>query len=416
MNRTYLLIAVLVLGAWGVRSALAVSYIEPTSPDGGTSAAPLNGSGTTQRKLGSLIIGSSTSPSYLCLNSDTVTTDPATCISSWSQLHGNYVTLSEKAIPPGGTLSDYTVNGGPADSGFARIQADTSLNQLYSLIVEAPDFGGSTATGLYASDSGSNTNYAAEFNGAVYVGDGTAGSAKKFCLNGLGALDTNSSSPTYGKGCIRSWSDLAAFMPSQNFVLLQSPAQAPNPQYGNIAVTGSAVVATDASAGLVIGAPVAGTSATITCGDGMCNGTENGIAGSGANYCAVDCDRTAPAEVVMGTIQNGLSPQTITFNWTNPGTVDFAGVKIIRTIGNPPTSPTMTTTTGADAVYVVRKTDVPNNKHTEQGLQTNIYYYYTFYTYDITGNYSSGVTVSEIYPNCTAGPNGRFQCEPIPTL
>ena len=391
MNRRYILIAALVLGACIVGPAQALQYIEPTSPLGGTSAAPLNGSSSTQRKLGSLIIGSGSSPSSLCLNTDTVSSDPSVCITSWSQLHGNFVTLSQTAIPISQQLSDYKVSSTQtSDIGFARIQADPTKSQYYSLILEANGSGAQSATALYASDGGLSTNYAAQFNGSVYLGDGTSGSAKKFCLNGAFALDTNTSSATYGKGCISSWSQLAAFVPSQNFVFLQTPNQTPTPQYGNIAINGSAIMATDTTAGVVIGAPVAGTSVTVTCGDGLCNGSESGVAGN-ANYCAVDCDRIPPGNIVLGTPNLDTTIGRVIFTWTNPSDADFAGVRIIRTIGTPATGPTQTTQTGANAVYTVTKNQTPNNQLTSSGLSSGTIYYFSFYAYDATGNYASGV-------------------------
>lgn len=363
--------------------ASALEFIEPTSPLGGNAAAPINGGTSTQQKLGSLLLGSSSTTSYFCLNSDSVVTnDPTKCISSWSQLRGNYVTLSQTDLSsitfP--TLSDHvTAAGRTADIGYARIQADGTKNQLYSLIVEATGSAAQPATALLATDGGVSDNYAAIFNGGIYIGDGTTNSAKKFCLNGTFTIDTNVSSATYGKGCITSWSQLATFMPSQNFVLLQSNTGSLITQNGRIAISGSATFATDSKAGLVIGAPPSGTSVSISCGDGMCNGTESAIS------CPVDCDQAPPAEITSLTPTTNTTARTASFTWVNPNDSDFAGVKVLRKSGSAPTSPF---DTGATATTVAK----PGAAMTSTNLTVGVTYYYTFYTYDTMGNYSAGVT------------------------
>jgi hypothetical protein len=360
----------------------AQQFIEPTSPLGGNAAAPLNGGATTQRKLGSLIIGSNTTTSYLCLNTDSVlTTDPTKCISSWSQLRGNYVTLAQTDLSSVSfpSLSDHVVaTGRTADIGFARLQADGTKNQLYSLILEATGSAVQPATALYATDGGVTSNYAAAFNGGVYVGDGTSGSAKKFCLNGNFTVDTNVSSGTYGKGCITSWSQLSTFLSSQSYVLLQSTTGTLVPQSGRVAVSGSAIFATDDRTGLIIGTPPAGTSISVSCGDAMCNGTET------ANSCAIDCDQSAPANITSLSFTSASN--RVTFTWVNPGDADFAGVKIIRTRGIVPTGPNDPT---AETSNTVLK---PTATFQTSTLSTGVSYYYGFYTYDQYGNYSSGVT------------------------
>jgi len=399
----FLLVMILGLSAQPVS---AQSFIEPTSPLGGVSASPLNGSLTAQRKLGSLLIGSSSTTSFLCLNSDSViNNDTNYCISSWSQVRGNYVTLAQTDLSsitfP--SLSDHVVaSGRTADIGYTRLQANGSANQLYTLILEATGSASQPATALFASDSGVSTNYAAKFNGAVYIGDGTTTSTKKFCLNGTADVDTNVASPTYGKGCISSWSQLASFIPSQNFVLLQSLNALPVAQQGRIAISGSGVFATDSRSGLVIGAPPAGTGIAISCGDGMCNGSETG------GSCPIDCDYTPPNNVSNVSGNASAATQSVTWTWTNPSSSDFAGVRVVRTIDSPPTGPNHSNPSGS---YTVASGSSPNNQLTNTGLQLGVNYYYTFYAYDAVGTFASGVTQSlrlSSGDGCTSGCGGVF--------
>lgn len=384
----------------------AQQFIEPTSPLGGNAAAPLNGGSNTQRKLGSLIIGSNATTSYLCLNTDSVlTTDPTKCISSWSQLRGNYVTLAQTDLTsnPFPTLNDHVVAAGrTADIGFARLQADGTKSQLYTLIVEATGSAIQPATALYATDGGVSSNYAAAFNGGIYIGDGTSSSSKKFCLNGNFTVDTSVSSSTYGKGCITSWSQLSSFLASQNYVLLQSNTGTLVPQNGRISISGSAVFATDDRTGLIIGAPPAGTSVSISCGDGMCNGSET------ASSCAIDCDQAAPANVTQLAVSANETTKKFTFTWTNPADADFAGVKVVRTQGVPPTGPN---DPAAQATNLILN---PTASFLTSALTTGVSYYFGFYSYDQYNNFSSGVIQgarlggSGCTPGIDCGPGGIF--------
>ena len=176
-----------------------------------------------------------------------------------------------------------------------------------------------------------------------------------------------------------------------------------------MSVSGSTIVATDTSAGLVVGAPVAGTDIKITCGDHICSTNTN--PSETQITCPSDCDKTAPANItLLAVASSDPVTRTIRYSWKDPGASDLVGIKIIRTINTPATGPNMM---GADYTY-----DVPKGAQSVSTgqLVANTLYYFTFYSYD-TGhtNYSSGVTKSARMANCTV--NGRsYSCDELPPL
>lgn len=295
-------------------AAFAQTYIEPSTPLGGTTAAPLTTSDSIQRKAGSLIIGTDGGSSQLCLNANTIEipnqpNSATTCISSWGELgivtSGQYVVVYKDDWtvdpPAGGSV----LGPEPAQSGYARIQASQPDNQLYSIIAEAPNL--SNSAGVYATDNGANT-WAAYLRGRVYIGDGTAGSSKKLCLND--SVDYNpTGSPPNLKGCITTWNDISVPLGSQ-YVILQP---APGPlvvQTGGEALTGAGVFGSDPAVtippltgGVVLGVPPPGSSICLTCGDGVCNSPTETDA---------NCPSTGPAPDLAppnGCLWTGGQPQ-----------------------------------------------------------------------------------------------------------
>ncbi len=370
--------------------ANAQSFVEPPSNGGGSTAWPLNSSANTQYKRGSLLIGPTNAATCnpgagdtsgcarLCLNSSNPNDLTGTsCIYSWDQLRGQYVHLQSL----GTSTPSSVLNYGTPDLGFARVRASGASS--YSFIAEAnPSPASGSATAIYATDSGLSQNYAAQFNGRVYVGYTPNTSNAKLCLNSTLSL----SSSLDGRGCISSWSDLAGIASAGNYVVVQPAASIPTAQTGQIAVSGTGSFAQSTTSAVVIGAPAAGSSIAITCGDSMCNGVENNTFGS-SNYCPSDCDRSAPpmpSTFAYDLLQQGGSATyyTATLNWEIDSVPDIAGFKLMRKASGYVSGPT----DSADWVRTVDKntSNVADPTH----LNFGTYYYYTVFAFDATGNYS----------------------------
>lgn len=90
-------------------------------------------------------------------------------------------------------------------------------------------------------------------------------------------------------------------------------------------------------------------------------------------------------EVVNGTMK---------LTWTNPGSSNFSGVKILRKTSNQSASPT-----DGQEVY-----SGSGQQHMDENIVANTKYYYTIFSYNSQGDYSSGVWQSGewvvIPPNC----------------
>ncbi|HBU06840.1 MAG TPA: hypothetical protein DEB09_02045 [Candidatus Magasanikbacteria bacterium] len=106
-------------------------------------------------------------------------------------------------------------------------------------------------------------------------------------------------------------------------------------------------------------------------------------------------DRIAPSNV--SNFRLSTSTQAINLSWTNPNLQtmpDFVGVKILRKVGSYPT--------GYDDSSAVLVYNSSGASHVDSPVSYNTHYYYTAYTYDSSGNYSSGaqaniISASRIY-------------------
>ncbi len=314
---------VLWLGIFG--PVFAQTYVEPSSSTGGVTATPLNGSDTTQRKLGTLIIGADGGASQLCLNTSP---DPngngqplagdSNCITGWNQISGHNVRLfTDSNTGFGGNPGSL-----PFDSGYIRLKAQDAAGgqpQPFTAIFEGSTVTGSTA--LWAAAQNSD-GYAAYFQGMTAIMPDLASNAGKLCLNGTMTLDGTSA----GKGCITSWSQITGIVPPPgNYVNLQSMDE-PSlvaVQSGGAALSGSANLAVS-TGGVVVGAPTAATPCVnqgaqcvpLSCGDGICSSSS----GETSTNCLSDCPTRYTLTVkLLGATSAGIISDDASSIFCQPG-------------------------------------------------------------------------------------------------
>lgn len=285
-------------------TAKGQSFFEPTSGSGGITAVPLNSSGNTQRKSGSLIIGpNGAAYSYLCLNTDAVDSADPRCIKSWSDF-GSFVHLWTNSCT---VLSGAGANCDLPDAGYIRIKGKAG-SQKYTFIAEAAVM--NDAVGVYASDNNQATAFAGYFQGRVYVASSSSTTSNgQLCLNDTAKFSDANTNPY---GCISNWSQITSQSPSGNYVYLQPFPGKTTAQDGGAAVSGSAVLAAT-TGGVVVGDPPAGLCPDFagckTCGDGVCSADED------TAKCPTDC----PANMIV-TIDKGAGPSGGTINITPAAT------------------------------------------------------------------------------------------------
>ncbi len=253
-NQFGLSVGVALLGCLLFAGTTQAAGISPSAPPpAGQVAVPLNTSGTTQKKTGSLVVRT------LCLNAESET-DEQNCISSWSA-SSTYVDLQT-------TTSDtFTEAITKTNSGYVRIQGSNASVPTVSLNV--PTGGTGPKTALYAYGNVADDD-AGLFQGRVAIENTTSGSSGRLCLNGTSAA-----------ACISAWTDLPT--PSiLNPLTLQSSGAAIGLDSGNIQISG-----TYASGTITVGDPSV-LSKAYTCGDGICSSNESNTPGT--TYCQIDCE------------------------------------------------------------------------------------------------------------------------------
>ena len=104
----------------------------------------------------------------------------------------------------------------------------------------------------------------------------------------------------------------------------------------------------------------------------------------GITASATPLDTVAPQNVSSLTALAG--DHLVSLGWRNPVSSDFAGVRVVRTTGSPPTGPGV-----GSLVYAGMGTNV-----TDSGLSNGTYYYYKAYSFDAVPNYSSGTAASAL--------------------
>jgi hypothetical protein len=338
----------------------------------------LNGSSAAQRKLGSLLVGTTGSPSTICLNGETSkgiydSTNCVTALSDASALStGGLLGLGAVSSANGFVTSDYV-----RQLGFIRIKNDNDTtgvnkNQRYSLIVEAHANAAKVtgATALYATDGpigapAYSVNWAGYYSGSVGITDGTWTSSKAFCLNGNTFIDAAGA-----KGCIRRWVDYVYGSTGLGYLALNPSAD----QTGRVAVTGS-LIASSVQTGSLTGMPLA-----WTCGDGMCS--TNSSPAETATSCPVDCStvsNSATVTISSGDTQLFLHSSGVTLNVTN--------IVILRKAGSAPTSSpvdgviyTEGQTIGDATIVKVFTNPEQTWDVTDSGLTNGVTYYYSIFS------------------------------------
>lgn len=102
-------------------------------------------------------------------------------------------------------------------------------------------------------------------------------------------------------------------------------------------------------------------------------------------------DTTPPGPTTGATATPG--EQQVSLSWTNPGDVDFAGVRIVRKIGVDPTGPGDGT-----VVYDGDGTEPTKTTHLDTGMAGYQSYHYAIYAKDENGNYATTAATATAEP------------------
>lgn len=417
-----------VLGICGVfvltLSTSAQTFIEPpAAPTGGNSASWITTSSRTERKLGSLSLGTNTVPASLCLNA-TNESDAARCVSSWAQVinlsGGPFVALRTTGLAAGAQSDPAQYFSTPAanagDVGAVAIQA-TGTNQAISLLVEANAGISSAAYGLFAGDGGVATNYAAYFSGKVGIGTttlvgGGTGPAGQLCLNSTVAYTSGATA-----GCVTSWAELVGGLSA--FVHLQNTSSMTT----DVGTAGVNEIGNFGS--VVIGHPPAGQPAKTFCGDGMCSTNLNEDVGADANYCAIDCSTPAqPAQfTALYAFQGAAYFEGVGTAQTPSGTVQLLAVRSAnpsfiedtRTEFTPQNGVSYSTgmvVNGVTIVYAGPATPGAVRSFSDNGLTTGSTYYYRLYQANSYPVYNQTPLTTQAYVevDCPLNLPPNFSC------
>ncbi len=153
---------------------------------------------------------------------------------------------------------------------------------------------------------------------------------------------------------------------------------------------------------MVIGTPV-NLPVTATCGDGICNNSENDNYCSPrpcGNYCPEDCDLIPPDNLSVSAETIDESTGVVTFVWNNPPQLDYAGVRVVSSTNLPPSGPDYGT-----------PIDLPNSQtsYTTPPHGFGTLYYYTFYSFDGVRNYAAGETEHLYFSDPSDPPGGPLR-------
>lgn len=270
----------------------------------------INGSVSTQQKIGTLRIGDrngaiphcttndSSGCSSLCLNPAVnsiqvpVATDPVNCVTSWTGLINSLVSTSNfvrKLTNP--THVDAPSSPDTIDNGAFNLQAAAydpnypTSAQLISLIATAPSAAAAPRSAALWAASDVDANYAAQFDGKVAV-VGSVPDVHRVCLN-FDPNDTNGINET--TNCITTWSDLVVRLAAVQLLTVVRLQKFDYPE-SIIPDVGSVSFNEFLQTGSIIaGAPISLTPISASCGDGLCSPENGETAAPGPNQCLIDC-------------------------------------------------------------------------------------------------------------------------------
>lgn len=411
------LVLLLVFGLGLAEPTLGVDVLPPGSLP---TLSPIHSGLNTQTKLGTLIVGPGPAGGtrYLCLNAPTGyvpadhSTDPTYCISSWSSFRnvlGAFVDVSTTgAVGSPMALNSYTsqqigfidVTAKPIASGF--------LGQSAAFIVRAPIVSGETGTAVFAtSDINSR---AGVFNGTVYVTssnmNGNNPGIGQICL-GPSSLTDNT--VVTSDNCISSWNQIAFDAPDYvrrfdaSLSITCGGETCGNPQItpGNGAlISGSARFG-----GIIVGRSNLINNISFTCGNGICETSEENSAS-----CAVDCNSVATPSIAANvTAASTLANGKIEVKLTAGGSLEAVTLLVIRSSNPAPAFrpvdgvvyPLNTFVLGDRIIRLENMTAGTSRTFTDVvsgGLQSGTSYFYQVYQYNAFPRYSIGSNVAAVTP------------------
>lgn len=439
-------LSVMVLGVLAFHSS---AHAATALPSASASVSPLNAGPNTQVKKGTLVIGTSGSGQYLCLNApDGYVPNPSDrqyCVNSWSGFAtavGQYVALSTDMVSLGNRPYNPTallLSGYPAQNGFVDIAAKS--NQSAALVVKAPDVNfcinnpsqpgskicadpyephqcttntdcGYTGTAVFGTSGVPANGRAAAFNGAVYITSTKdyqgATVPGRVCLGyvdgGPGVPSgSNSVSPEGNGTCISSWNQFQAS--SANYVKrFTTVGTAQGSQIGDLG-DGALISGHATFGGAILGNSNAITNLAFTCGNARCESSEN------AGNCAVDCSSVpTPSQTAAldynASLSNGVVNLTINVGAPQTGAVTML---VVRSGADQPltfrpvdgVTYSTGTVVGNDTIIAVRSSTagaVLNIADTIPNIQTGKTYLYRAFQANTFPRYSVASNVLTIKP------------------
>lgn len=169
------------------------------------------------------------------------------------------------------------------------------------------------------------------------------------------------------------------------------------------------------------GPPAGPTSGTIVYSGPGTNATDSGLANnvlhyykafafdfvpnySGGRSASAMPENTDPPPNISN-LSITIGDERLIFNWANPSSGDFLGVRVQRATGSAPANPF-----DGDTVY-----EAGGRSFTNINLVNGTEYFYSFFTYDEVPNYASGVVTSGIPRDfIPPGNASNFTASPIP--
>lgn len=423
--------------------AATVTPISP-APEGSI-GIPLNTSATSQTKAGKLLVqgistvnnginlGKAGGTSNICWNGDCRTDwDDVARVSGFLRLAPSSNDVGIVSIQGTGGATDpagaVNVTAGTPSAGFPTfaIQALAEANTGANLTAKSYGVLGQAAvnrpehTAIYATTKGVGFDYsqnawAGYFYGNVGIGGVSEDGGFDLVIGGGSAQNNGVAELCLGGNCQSVWPTATgtgvwtlASVGGRNYLRPNTTTASLRVGGGGSAapfkvdVSSVAGVPTDASLTVtgpskferyVVGTPT-NLTVTQTCGDGVCNNSENDSFFS-PNYCPIDCDVTAPGDSYMddaipvspcqfGRICSQVPPYLYISAYT-PDEVDVAGFRVIVRTDRFPTGP-------LDFVGFYGDVLAPPNQNTNYLPTCNLgeLYYVGIYTRDRGGNFAPG--------------------------